>query len=94
MVRTFKALKDKKLGDEAFKAFFEENCTVCAFTMKIFAELHGRGIPLSEPAEALGIHEVELRDLMEGESCDPDRVVSLCRYLNLPEPKDCPRKKG
>ena len=70
---------------------FRTECHVCKYTVKIFEMLEDHGPGLDELARSLGVGKQALLDLKAADYCDPELVIRLCRYLDLPTPPDCPR---
>jgi len=90
---TLKALFEDKMSDATFKQCFEEECHVCAYTLRIFEALEDRGIPLGRLAAELEINKQDLLDLRDADYCNPALVIRICRYLNQAPPPACPRLK-
>ena len=90
-MRTFKNLFDQKVTKGPLTDLFRTECHVCRYTVKIFEKLEDQGPGLDELARTLGVGKQALLDLRAADYCDPELVVRLCRFLELPTPPDCPR---
>ena len=88
---TFRSLLDSKLCDEEFKCLFDQECSICKFTVRIIEKIHLEKISLDELANKLGIKKQEIQELEDAEHCNPHLVVRLSKYLSLEAPSDCPK---
>lgn len=93
-MKTFRSLFDEKMCDPAFQSLYQQECHVCAHTMGIFQKAIEMGLSNEQLASDLAVDPEKIRRLADADHCDPPLVVRLCRRLDLPVPKDCPRMTG
>ncbi len=83
-----------KMKDPAFRQRYKQECHVCANTVQIFAKIEHDGTSLTQLSAATGADEKKLKALRDADYCDPEMVIRLCRYLELPIPEQCPRRSS
>lgn len=91
----FRQLKQDKLSRPDFRSMYEKECHICATTVQLASVLCDMKDTRQLQAE-LGVGHERLTNLIEGECCDPDLVLGLCRCLKMDDTRvvnDCPRLK-
>ena len=87
----FKRFIEDKLRDPEFKAIYNHECHVCAYTMQIFEALEREQMAIDDLADELGLSLSALERLKAADHCNPGMVIELCRHLKLSTPPACPR---
>ena len=90
----FKEIKQDKLNDADFRAFYDRECHICGTTMQVVAQYLDMGDGLSAALAALGIPAASFDALRDGDHCEPEMVAILCERLGMDGGevlKQCPR---
>lgn len=90
-MQTFRQLLREKREDKEFCALYEQECNVCARTVRIFEKIAKAGVGLDRLAADLNVDVKVLIELEEADHCDPQVVIALCHYLSLKAPHSCPK---
>jgi hypothetical protein len=92
-LKKFRPYFREKMRDASFRQFFERECHVCSYTLMIFEKMDREHLSIEDVASLLRTEPQSLQKLRDADYCDPELVVRLCRQLELPLPRDCPRKR-
>ena len=90
-MQTFRQFFREKREDPAFCALYEQECNVCARTVRIFEKIEKAGISIDRLAEDLDLDPNALIALKEADHCNPRMVITLCHHLSLDAPQSCPK---
>lgn len=93
----FRDIKQDKLNDPKFKAFYDRECHICAATMRVVAQFLALGDELPAALDALGIPAASFDALKDGDHCDPQLVARLHDRMGLDGRRvldQCPRAGG
>jgi len=91
-LKKFRPYFREKMKDASFREFFEKECHVCSNTLMIFEKMDRANLSIEDVASVLRTDPQSLQELRDADYCDPELVIRLCRQLELPLPRDCPRK--
>ncbi len=90
-MQTYRQLFREKTENEDFSILYEQECNVCAYTVRIFEKIESMGVVLEQLATDLNTSVDALIALKEADCCKPRLVIDLCRYLSLEKPPSCPK---
>jgi hypothetical protein len=79
------------MKDAPFQEFFMKECHVCSNTLLIFKKMDRDHLSMEDMASLLGMDPQDLQKLRDADYCDPELVIRLCKQLELPLPRNCPR---
>jgi hypothetical protein len=93
-LKNFRRYFHDKIADVSFREFYEKECHVCSNTLRIFEKMDRDHLSIEEVASDLQTDPQCLKKLLDADYRDPELVIRLCRKLELPLPRNCPREEN
>jgi hypothetical protein len=91
-LKRFRLYFQNKMTDAPFRELFERECHVCSNTLRISEKMDRAHLSVEEIASLVKTEPLCIQKLLDADYCDPELVIRLCRQLELPLPRDCPRR--
>jgi hypothetical protein len=88
-MKTFRIYLRDKCADPEFLKRYQDQCTICPKTVRIFAAITEQGLSGEAVARKAGIDPEHLELLESADRCSFDDVKKLYKALVLPLPDGC-----
>lgn len=89
----FRQIFDHRMESTRFKQFFDNECHICATTIKLISLMEKDKKAVPGILAALNISFQDYEDIKNADHCTPGIVEMLCRHLGIREPglfRNCP----
>ena len=88
-MKTFRTYLREKCADPEFRKCYQDQCTICPRTVRIFAAIAEQGLSTAAVAQKAGVDPEHLALLESADRCSFDEVKRLCAVLGISIPDEC-----